>query len=209
MRKHLIFKHTITLLLMIMFSLALTQMIPGKGITFESYAASVKKTTKKAKKEFRRKLDEISNEGGSTTSYRIVNIVGNNVPELLVDYSEEGERHGTFTVYAYKNGKVKQILSDSDDNMEVYIYKKTSTLVLYNAYHGYVGYSYYKYSGGKFRLKAVDCYNDAAETPHWYENANRDHISKAKFNKITKKLKKGKKKDLDYEHWGVIYTNDI
>ncbi len=208
MRKHLILNKTITLLLMIMFSLALTQMIPGNGLTIESYAASVKKTTKKAKKAYQRKLDDISKEGASSTSYRIVNIVGNNVPELLVDYSEEGARHGTFTVYAYKNGKVKQILCDSDDNMEVYIYKKTSTLVLYNAYHGYVGYSYYKYSGGKFRLKAIDCYNDAAETPHWYENGNKDQISKAKYKKITKKLKKGKKKDLGHENWAVIDTYD-
>ena len=187
------------------FVLAVLLVIPA-GFMFSANhvnAASIKKTTKKAKKLYKKKIESISYENGGC-SYKITNIVGNAVPELLVSYIKGGERHGSFVIYAYKRGKLKKLLSTENDNLKVYLYKKTKTLMVYDSYHDYHVYQYYRYSSGKYRLKVSDCYNDVVDPFHWYENSKGNRISKSKYKKTVKKLKKGKKKNLHYENWTYV-----
>ena len=106
----------------------------------------------------------------------------------------------------YAPGEIKRILHIQNDNLKIYLYRKTKTLLIYDSYHDYRDCSFYKYSNKKLRLKAKKCTNSVGETLNWYENKNGRHISKKKYNRIVKKLKKGNRKNLDYRNWSGTYS---
>lgn len=190
----------LVMLAVVLFAAVLLQSKDFRGNANECQAASVKKNTKKAKALYKKKINSIYYDSVDY-SYKITNIVGDKVPELLINYTAQDDRHGTFKIYTYKKGKLKTILNTSGDNLELYQYKKTKTLITAESYHDYKAQSYFQYKNGKYRLKARSCRNDIASPSQWYENSKGNSISKSKFKKTVKKLKKGKKKNLRTDQW--------
>ena len=197
---------TTAFMLVLVFSIGFAQMIPDKGITPVIQAKSIKKTRIQAEKAYMKKINALGEECGSPVEYKFVDITGDNVPEVLTKYIKKNRRHGNLDVYTYKKGKIKRILHIQNDNLKIYLYRKTKTLLVYDSYHDYRDCSFYQYSNKKMRLKAKKCTNTAGETLNWYENQNGRHISKKKYNRIVKKLKKGNRKNLDYRNWSGTYS---
>ena len=201
MKQKEILKKSGIFIVLVLFGFVFSQIMPGNSDIPAVQASSVKKTVKKAKKAYEKKMESFATEYDTDGYYRIVDVTGDKVPELLIDYGVTS-RHGALRIYTYKKGKLKKILDIGNDNLTIYVYRKTKTLLIYDGYHGYNERAYYKYTKGKFRLKAKKCNNDAAEIQNWYENSSGNNIRKKKFNKIIKPLKKGKKKNLNYyESW--------
>ena len=94
-------------------------------LKINTHAASITKQIKKAKKRYKKKIEEIY-WCSELYSYKIADICGNKVPELIVDYTCPGEKHGTLVIYTYRNGKIKKILEDSSDNLIISCYKKSN-----------------------------------------------------------------------------------
>ena len=208
MKENRIFKKSGIIIALVLFGFIFSQIIPGNMSIPTVQAKSVKKTVKKAKRAYEEKVVSLASDNETEVYYRIIDVTGDKIPELLTEYLKTS-RHGVLQVYKYKKGKVKKILDKENENLTIYLYRKTKTLLIYNSYHSYNDRAYYKYSNGKFRLKAKRCCNSSAEVKKWYEKGNGSTISKKKYNRIIKKLKKGKKKNLHYyESWSRFPVDD-
>ena len=206
-------KKILTLLIMILFCIMLTQVIPGNQFTLETNASSIKKTTKKAKASYMRKINKLSKNYKLPVFYKVVNIIGNKVPELMVIYEENNYVDEYLVVYTYKKGKIQRLLKtyfDNPYNDEYYsedysgntgyitLYKKTKTFVIITGSPGNEYFHYFKYFDGKFRLKAIANYSDGGDS---YQNSHEKTIHRSRFRGIVRKLEKGKKTIYNYKNW--------
>lgn len=190
----------ITSILLLICAISLGHM--SSPLKINTHAASITKQTKKAKKLYKKKIKEIY-WYSELYDYKITDICGSKVPELIVDYTPQGEKHGTLVIFTYKNGKIKKILEDRSDNLKIYCYKKSNLLITFWSYHDYQTYCYFKYTNGKYKLKLTRDHNliyDELDDWH-YHDAKENDISKATFTKRLKKLQKGKIKDLHADKW--------
>lgn len=205
MKRKEILKKLNLFIVLVLFGFVFSYSFSGDTETSVVQAKSVKKTMEKAKKAYVKKMNSIAENYSAHVRYRIIDITGDKIPECLAQYVREGKRHGTLKAYTYKKGKLKKILDIKNDNLNISLYRKTKTLTIGDSYHDYRDCGFYQYRNGRFRLKAKKCYNSASETKTWYENSSGRAISKKKFNRSIKPLKKGKKKNLDYDNWSGIY----
>ena len=169
-------------------------------------AASAAKTNKKADKAFDAKIAALRADSEFSVRYAYVDLTGDGIHEALAEYrpSTEGGSGSTFAVFAYNKGAVKQILSVREYGLtKCMYYTKTKTLIVYGAGHGGEWYRVYQQKSTKYEAIAqrarTATAGGASENGPWnYTKGKKEatQITKAKYNSLTKNLKKGKKKTL-------------
>ena len=170
-------------------------------------AASVKTQNKKADRLYEKKLTSLR----KTTSYvtcKWVDLTGDGVHEGI--YLYQGRVGGTtekIDIYTCKSGKLKRILAEEKyGTSKMIVYRKSGSLVIYNAGHGGETYTYYTLKKGVYKLLAFRSRTAVAggseSNGAWkYYNAKAAAITKAKFNKAISGAVKGSKTTLKVSNW--------
>ena len=171
-------------------------------------ASAAEKKAHKILEKKRKKL--IKNHMDTTCTYFDIN--GDGVKELLTEcYPGEGGSSRSYGIYQVKKGKIKCILSTLDYGVSrMSFYKKTKSLITYQAGHGGESYSYYKLKKGKYKMIAWKGRQAIAggnlENGPWSYQADSKEVSKATFNKKIKGMKRGKARTTKTEKW-TYYNN--
>ena len=159
-------------------------------------AASVASKNKKAHQLYTRIINEARN--GSSMKYKIIDITGDGVHELLIKTVPQGFASGaSFNVYRYTGGTTKLVMSVGAYGIDrVYIYRKTKVLVTFWNARGQEIYRYYKMNSGLYKEK-VSKYRTVTNQKWVYQKgeyalSNLKNITKAQFLATVSKLKKGK-----------------
>ena len=179
--------------------------------------ASTKKTSVKAKnakahKAFKRVLKTMGDsQVTSYIYYRYVDMTGDKVDELLVTHDDISHAARTvINVYKYKKGKAVRVADLNEYGVnKLVMYKKTKAFIIACEGHGNKTCDYYKYSKkrGKFvRVASKGTYmNEYGNYGSWAYSGKNSAISKARFNAIVKKLKKGKRVNLwNLGRWRIL-----
>lgn len=191
-------KRLVSFLISIILAVSAVVVLPAQS--FEVNAASKKAKAVKAYKKFlvkeRNKKEKYMYNGNYTIEkFSVIYLDKNSVPELVL------MKGSSYTVYTYKNGKVKKTDIDNLYNLDERFYycKKTGIYTrVGTGRNGWIPTAYYKLSGTKSKYKvskssAMGSSSDPKDyPPNKYYNA-KSSISKKKFNSILKKLTKGKK----------------
>ena len=172
----------------------------GSQEDYEDGDGSQEVSEEDAEELYKEKIRSIADKS-EYFSYLITDIVEDEVPELLIQYCENGERHGSFKIYACRDGELEEILDGTNDNLQVYQYDESGAILTNESYHDYQGSNYYEYKDGKYHLQAVECYNEMAETSHWYEDGNDNQISETEFNELVEDLRVGDEIDFYVDDW--------
>lgn len=134
-----------------------------------------------------------------------IDFTGDGVKEALFVYPSNNGSGLDFEIYSYKNGKIRNILTDGGYGIEWFgIYKKSKSIIMYQAGHGGETYRYYKMNGGKYKYLACKYRSSrnggSARNGSWMyatgQSLTYRSITKAEFNKAIKGVKKGKKKTI-------------
>ncbi len=191
-------KKVIFILMSLVLAVSVAAVLPSGS--FEANAASKKSKAIKAYKSFlvkERKKKETYMYNGEYTieKFSLIYLDNNSVPELVT------AKGSNYTVYTYKNGKVKKTDIDNIYNLDEYFsyYKKTGIYQRVGTGHsGWIPYSYWKLSGTKSKSKlckevAMGSSSDPNDYPpgKYYKNPKR--VSKKTFKAALKKLTKGRK----------------
>ena len=176
------------------------------GFVFQANQVNAASKNKKAHKAFRKKIESIKTECISY-NYKFVNVTGDSTHEMLITYYSGLHGSGTdFRIYAYKNKKAKCIHKEVSYGLsKITVYKKAKSMVLYYAGHGGETYSYLKMKNGKFKSiasKSRISENGGGEyNGPWQYSVYKGSPTKKNYKKLTKKLKKGKKKIISTNNW--------
>ena len=168
------------------------------AVTNQVQAASKASRNKKAKAAFAKKLGKA--DGLEVLKY--ADVTGDGIVEALLECHPEGYGSGrTFAIYKYANKKVKKILYTEEYGLErLYFYKKSKSLILYGAGHGGEWYSYFTMKSGKYKFLAgrsrMSINGGSMENGPWSYYKKTKTIKKSAFNKLVKKVKKGKRKTI-------------
>lgn len=161
------------------------------------HAASAKNTAahKALKKQIKSDKKQYCKLRNEKLTYAFADIDGDKVDELI---TMPGFGYLTYAVYDYKNGTVKRV-STIGHGSYVYYYPKKKLLYSECAHMGYMWTTYYKYSNGKYKVVAqvmkdyTDRSYEAAKPKSSKYYVNGKKVTKAKYNKFVKSLKKGDK----------------
>lgn len=161
-------------------------------------AASKASRNKKAKAAFSKKLGDA--EGFELLKY--ADVTGDGIVEAMLQCHPPGFGSGrTFRVYKYTGGKVKRILYMEEYGLiRLYYYKKSKSLIMYGAGHGGEWYAYFTMKSGKYKFLAQRSRTAFAgggmENGPWYYSNGAKELTKSKFNKLIKHVKKGTRKKI-------------
>lgn len=195
----------------ICFILLLTTMITC-FTTYEAEHVSAKsdinKLNKKAHKAFmgQVKADKekyLDRSGGTKLKYIFIDLDGDNVDELI---TYPGYGVVSQIIYDLKNGAVIEVETLSQCEIQSF-YAKTKVIYTAGAHMGTFSNSYYKISKGIMKNVALengywyDQYDNLLEKPSYETYINGEKVSRAKYQKFIKSLKKGKKKDFSKIKW--------
>ena len=181
------------------------------SFTSSAQAASAVKVNRKADAKFNSKVQTIRKNSQFMVQYKYVDVTGDGIHEAVVEYKPKnmGGSAQKCDVYAYKNGKVKRILSTEEYGLTKCIfYKKSGSLIFYGSGHGGEWYSYYKLkSNGTYKYVAERSRQALAGGGMWdgpwqYYSADKK-ITVSKFNSLTRKLQAGKKSS--FSNWNKYY----
>ena len=175
------------------------------GFVFPNQVNAASKN-KKAHKAFEKKIESIKSDCISY-SYKYADVIGDSTHEMLVDYHTglNGSGHD-FKIYAYKNKRAKCIYKEILYGLsKITVYKKAKSMILYNSGHGGESYSYIKSKNGKFKFIAsksrIAVNGGSTYNGPWQYGVYKGSPTKKNFKKLTKNMKKGKKKVISSSGW--------
>lgn len=162
---------------------------------------SVSARNTNAHKEYAYLKEKLKEEHGSF-AYIVLDITGDGVDEMLVQYSRE-RVYMDFAVYTYSDKKVKKILSEYagyGGYVTLTCYKKTCTIICEGYGHGNRWFDTYSRKKDKLVRAATKGGNYSTNYEWVYTNGDKS-ISEKKYNSILKPLRKGNKKVITYDKW--------
>ena len=149
---------------------------------------SVSARNTNAHKEYAYLKEKLKEEHGSF-AYIVLDITGDGVDEMLVQYSRE-RVYMDFAVYTYSDKKVKKILSEYAGYGG---YGKTRTIICEGSGHGKEWYDTYSMKKDRLVSAARKACSSSGNYKWGYYAGDKD-ISEKKYNSILKPLRKGNKK---------------
>ncbi len=181
---------------------ALMLLIPlAEVLTPTAEAATKAAINKKAKKLYKKQLDKLNRPDITYYVYKYIDVTGDGIVEALVEYHPAGGSGRKFVIYSYDAGKLVKLCTVGEYGLDrIYFYK--NGFIMHTAGHGHEGCRYYKKSAdGKFRMAAMKgrLSEDGAE---WvYTNRHGNEVTKATFDRLTRKIKAGSRKVLYPQKW--------
>lgn len=149
------------------------------------YAASV--TDKEAKQAYAKELRNLpeDTEYNNKWEFALIDLNKDGVSEMVITH-DEGYH---LTIYAYVNGKAESVGSGFSGEQKYYPNKK---LYYSTTFHGSVYIEYYRFNGKKMvKLASIEGDIKGEDTYTYY--IGKKKVSKTKWKKYEKKLKKGAK----------------
>lgn len=167
--------------------------------------AQAQTTKQKIRSAYRKQVKKIAKAHAASSGrrfayYKFVDVCGSSQEELLVwSWMDDASSGAQLHVYTYKSGKVKLLLHESWGNKcgdsGYQFYKKSNGMVIKRLGWGMEICSYYKMSGGTYKLVAQKMRQStlagANENGPWSYSDAKGSIAKSTFNKRVKAVTKG------------------
>lgn len=144
---------------------------------------------KKAKKAYAKKLGNLHDdtEYGTEWEFALIDLNKDGVSEIVITH-DEGYH---LEIWAYVKGKVKSVGGGFSGDQKYYPNKK---LYYSTTFHASVNIEYYRFNGKKMEELAHIEGNTMGEDTYTY-HIGKNKVSKRKWKKYEKKLKKGAKEE--------------
>ncbi len=136
--------------------------------------------------------------------YKFMDLTNDGIHEGLIEYHPGNSGSGRYLlVYTYQNGAIRQLLKFGEYGLyKVAAFKYAKAFVLAGAGHGGEWIANFRYSNGQFIQVCEKTRRSIGNYPWNYFGANtRTTITKAKYDSLTKTVRKGKKAESFTQNW--------